>query len=233
MRQVLRKLENTDRLSPEEYQALLAYARELRYRSPESYALFYERFAETLRREYATYLPRCGRDQDDLMNFLLENPRLPGLVVDGGLPPLSVFPREYHPVLVDIYSHPQEAELFYSVLSLLHSPASREEEDSLPCPRSGEAVLKFEDDNPYKEPGLKSHFERLARYTFITRLQSYRYLSGNKAAFDRIEVVGPDCLGGIFTNKEKSIYYYIFLSESDPQKARQACRVLNAIFYPR
>jgi hypothetical protein len=233
VRQVLRKLEKMDRLSPKEYEALLTYAAELRSRSPESYRLFYERFAGILKQEYATYLPRSERDQDDLINYLLENPELPGLAVDGGLPPQSAFPREYHPVLVDIYNNPREARLFQSVIALLTNLASREAKNSLPRPRSGEAILKYEDDNPYKEPGLKTHFERLARYTFITRLQSYRYLSRNKAAFERIEVIGPDCLGGIFTNKEKSIYYYIFLSESDPEKAAEACRVLNAIFYPR
>jgi hypothetical protein len=52
-------------------------------------------------------------------------------------------------------------------------------------------------------------------------------LTRNKAHADKIDFVGPDRLGGIFTNKQKSIYYYIYLTEQNEVKARNACRILH------
>jgi hypothetical protein len=101
----------------------------------------------------------------------------------------------------------------------------------LPEPRQKVLVYKYETANPYKETGLKSHFDRIGRYSFVSRLQSIRYLRGSKASEDKIELISGDCLGGIFTNKEKSIYYYIFLTENNALKAKNACRVLNLALY--
>ncbi|MEN6351069.1 MAG: hypothetical protein ABFD08_16950, partial [Syntrophomonas sp.] len=92
-------------------------------------------------------------------------------------------------------------------------------------------VYIYEEANPFKEPGLKAHFERLGRYPFITRLQSYRYLTRNRASRDRIECREADRLGGIFSNKLRSIYYLIYLSEADSKKAETACQLLNSVFY--
>ena len=47
------------------------------------------------------------------------------------------------------------------------------------------------------------------------------------------EVVGDDTLSGIFTNKEKSIYYYVYLTEASPARTENACRLLNQVFYGR
>lgn len=101
----------------------------------------------------------------------------------------------------------------------------------LPVERSGNVVIKYEDDNACKEQGLQAHFERLSRYPFITRIQSYRYFRGKKARQDRFDVAGDDYLRGIFTNKERSIVYHIYLTEKDLQKTQAVCRQLNKDFY--
>lgn len=101
----------------------------------------------------------------------------------------------------------------------------------LPAHRTEEVVIKYEDANASKEPGLQAHFERLARYPYVTRIQSYRYFRGKKARQDRFDVAGEDCLRGIFTNKDRSILYHVYLSENHLQKARAACRQLNKDFY--
>ena len=58
MRAIFRKLYRHQILNDEEYGSLMHYAEDLRLTSPQSYALFYERFASLLFQDHYTYLPR-------------------------------------------------------------------------------------------------------------------------------------------------------------------------------
>lgn len=228
MRAILRKLYRHQALDDEEYSSLMNYADDLCHSSPESYALFYERFAALLFQDHYTYLPRFAYGSDDFYDFLLKNPDLLEDMRTNSLP-LDLFPAHLHEYLRFAYGDRIEASSVHSRLEFIkpdHSSAF-----CLPEPRSKNIIIKYEGANPFKEIGLKSHFDRIGRYSFVSRLQSVRYLRGNKAREDKIEVVADDCLAGIFTNKEKSIYYYIFLTEKDPCKALHACQVLNEALY--
>lgn len=228
MRPILRKLYRRQALNNEEYSLLMNYAEDLRHSSPYSYGLFYERFAMLLFQDYYTYLPRFAYGSDDFYDFLLHNSDILEELRNNSLP-VDMFPAHLHEYLRFTYGDDIEAS---SVLSRLESiKPDKSNILNLPEPRRKNVICKYEGANPYKEIGLKSHFDRIGRYSFVSRLQSVRYLRGNKAREDKIEVVSDDCLAGIFTNKEKSIYYYIFLTESDPAKAANACKVLNEALY--
>ena len=227
MRSILRKLNQGVELGAEEYQQLMDYVNHLMLNSPESYAVFYEQYAFQLYRDYYTLLPRFQHGWDDLINYLLEHPQALHLFAIDPLP-LQEFPQALHPYLQYTFKQQVDSQVLQKLLRSLNQAVVNM--DVLPRPRQSEIVYKYEDDNSSKEIGLKSHFERLARYSFITRLQTYRYLTRNKAANDKFEYIDGDRLGGIFTNKEKSIYYFVYLSENDPVKAQNACRVLNIAF---
>ncbi len=228
MRAVLRRLYRRQFLNEEEMDNLRQYAERLRSTSLPSYELFYERYAPILHRDYHIHLPRSNYGADDLYDFLLAHPALISHLRTQP-PDLAMFPVYLH----DQLGSAQGLEVLYTTilpaLEYIQSEAGAPEE--LPRPRLADLVVKFESGNPLKETGLKAHFGRLGGYSFISRLQSVRYLRGAKASQDRVEVISGDCLGGIFTNKEKSIYYYIYLTENDPGKASQACRVLNRDLY--
>lgn len=227
MRSVLRKLNQGVELEAEEYQQLMDYGNHLMLNSPESYAVFYEQYAFQLYRDYYTLIPRFQHGWDDLINYLLEYPQALHLFAIDPLP-LQEFPKTLRPYLQYTFKQQVDSQALRKLLQTLNQTVTND--NILPRPRQGEIVYKYEDDNSGKEIGLKSHFERLAHYFFITRLQTYRYLTRNKAAMDKFEYIDGDRLGGIFTNKEKSIYYFVFLSEYDPVKAQNACRVLNIAF---
>lgn len=227
MRTILKKLERQQVLTGEEYQELMEYADELRLHSPESYLVFYDQFANHIYKEYSTYLPRFARGRDDFIDYLLTQPELVRELKHRPLP-INIFPVKFHPYLLDTFKDELTSSDFPSLIVLR---ADNNVINEMPAPRTREVVYKYEDANPYKEQGLKSHFERLGRYSFVSRLQSYRYLTRHKAVQDKIEVIAGDQLGGIFTNKEKSIYYYIFLTEADEMKASHACQVLNLVLY--
>ncbi len=228
MRSILRKLNQGVELEAEEYQQLLDYANHLMLNSPESYAIFYEQYASRLYRDYYTVIPRFQQGWDDLINYLLEHPQTLHLLEIDPLP-IQEFPETLHPYLQYAFKQQVDRQVLQKLLRSLNRAVP--DMELLPRPRQGEIIYKYEDDNSGKEIGLKSHFERLAHYSFVTRLQTYRYLTRNKAAVDKFEYIDGDRLGGIFTNKEKSIYYFVYLSENDPVKARNACRVLNIAFY--
>jgi hypothetical protein len=228
MRPIFRKLYRHQILSDEEYSALMHYAEDLRASSPQSYALFYERFALLLFQDHYTYLPRFAYGMDDFYNFILKNPDLIEELRSNALP-LERFPRQFHEYLRFAYGEKVKPAAVLPRLEFMQTDNT--DGFDLPEPRRKGIICKYEGANPYKEIGLKSHFGRISRYSFVSRLQSVRYLRGNKAREDKIEVLGADCLGGIFTNKEKSIYYYIFLTEQDLTKANNACRVLNEALY--
>lgn len=228
MRSILRKLNQGVELGADEYQQLMDYANHLMHNSPESYAVFYEQYAFRLYQDYYTFIPRFQHGWDDLINYLLEHPQALHLFAIDPLP-LEEFPQTLHPYLQYTFKQQVDSQVLRKLLRSLNQAVANM--NVLPQPRQGEIVYKYEDDNSGKEIGLKSHFERLARYSFVTRLQTYRYLNRNKAAVDKFECIDDDRLGGIFTNKDKSIYYFVYLSENDPMKAQNACRVLNIAFY--
>lgn len=228
MRVILRKLQQRKPLDEAEYTALIDYAEYLCWHDHQSYALFYDLYADFLHQDYHTYLPRFRYGRDDFYDYLLQRPELIHNLQNHSLP-VESFPEYLHEYLFYAYGKLITKASMQSFLALV--PVENNIGLALPAPRQKNAVYKYEDGNPYKEPGLKAHFEKIGRYTFVSRLQSYRYLRGNKSATDKIEVLSPDCLGGIFSNKEKSIYYYIFLTEADNQKASNACQILNTSFY--
>lgn len=225
MRIIFKKLARGEFLGQEQYKALMEYAEQLRLTSEQSYAVFYERYADILYREYNTFIPHPGWNNEDLINYLIAHQEIISSLHKGDF---SVLPQK-----VQLFLHQNPASAL-TILNLDIINLLAEEQDltvQLPSTRTQEIVIKYEDANPYKEIGLKSHLERLSRYLFISRLQTYRYLTRGKASKDKIEIISGDCLGGIFTNKEKSIYYYIFLTEDNPVKAANACRLLNVSFY--
>lgn len=228
MRSILKKLNQGEELDAAEYQQLLGYADNLMLNSPESYSIFYEQYASLLYRDYCTCIPRFQQGFDDLLNYLLMRPEALYFLELNPLP-LQKFPPGLHPYLRYTFSQQTDSQALQMVLKTLQQEVP--ELNTLPRPREGPIVNKYEDANEGKEIGLRNHFARLERYSFITRLQTYRYLTRNKARTDRFEYIDADRLGGIFTNKEKSIYYLVFLSEKDPIKAENACRILNIAFY--
>jgi hypothetical protein len=227
MRSILKKLDRQQNLNDEEYTSLMEYIEKLRCVSPESYTLFYDKYALLLYNDYAIYLPRFSQGIDDLINFLILNPQIRSQINRKDLP-LSVFPTSLHPYLNHMFNNHLNTKDLWILLE--DSKGSDSILNQLPRPRQTDIVYKFEEANPYKEPGLKFHFDRIGRYSFITRLQTYRYLN-KKAHKDRIEYIASDKLGGIFTNKQRSIYYYIFLSENNTHKAQNACSLLNVALY--
>lgn len=221
MRNILKKLDRSGPLNNTEYHLLMEYVEELRRESPESYTVFHDRYADILLEDYAIRLPRFAVDMDEFMNFLQLNPQLISQWEDN----LAVFPTPMQPFLHHLKNSP-DFRFKRWLGELLQNNNPRE----FPLPREKDIVIKYEDGNPLKETGIKSHFDRLSRYPFISRLQTYRHLNA-KAIEDRIEYLSPDMLGGIYTNKEKSIYYYIFLTEPNEEKAKYACDFLNNVLY--
>lgn len=217
MRNILRKLDRQQPLTDEESQLFMEYIQKLSWESPESWQLLYNRYRVAFPRQNPAAL-------DDFIYFLCTNPELRDQWEGNTL----LFPRSLQPFLLFLQSSADHG--FKSWLKNLLRESKPEE---LPASREKDIVIKYEAANPYKESGIKAHFDRLSRYPFISRLLTYRYLSGSKAVKDRIEYLQPDQLGGIFTNKEKSIYYYIYLTEADENKARYACSFLNKIFYEK
>lgn len=206
---------------------MVEYYHGIRHSSPESYALFYNDYADTLFREYFIWLPPYKVDFSDFVTLLRNRPALRSHL-NGENPGPDEFPTEYRQFLDDLLG---QADSLLLINSLLETVNQQEQGQNLPYPREIDLTCIYEDGNPYKEIGLKTHFERLGHFNFITRLQSYRYLSKSKASQDRIQYISPDCLAGIFTNKEKSIYYYIYLTEADQLKAKNAARLLNLALY--
>lgn len=228
MRAIMRKLNRHQELSPDEYQNLMGYIHHLRVHSLPSYQVFYQRYAEVLYKQYATYLPEFEYTLGDVVSLLAEKPQLLTYALQRPVQ-WQRFPLPYQPFLQACSLKYLKGQLFYEVVEQMAKKP--ETLANLPHPHNHEAVMLFEDQNPFKEPGLKAHFDRLSRFSFVTRLQSMRYLTLHKAKQDCVEVLAPDRLGGIFTNKEKSIYYYIYLTESIESKAREACALINLALY--
>lgn len=207
-----------------EYEQLMEYIDQMGRKSAQSYGLFYQQYAGILEDSYNTVLPRFWYGLDDVLNYLLANRHILDL---PGKPSWELFPPELQPYLKYTFHHGGEKQHLLRWTEWLQKKGK--DKLLLPRPRSGQVVCIYEEGNPYKEPGLKVHFERLSRYDFVTRLQTYRYLTRSKVSRDRIEVLAPDRLGGTFTNKDKSLYYFIYLTEEDPVKAENACQILSLV----
>jgi hypothetical protein len=228
MRAIIKKLSRQEGLTQEEYHKLMEYITQLEARSVSSYQLFRHRYGPVLYEQYSTYLPEFEYTIGDVVSLLAREPELLILARQRPLQ-WQYFPPPYQPFLRACSEREAEGRLFYQIIDEMAGAAEKLPE--LPHPRDGQVVMLFEDNNPYKEPGLKAHFDRLSCFSFVTRLQSIRYLTIHKAKQDRVEVVAEDRLGGIFTNKQKSIYYYIYLTESSPVKARESCSLINLALY--
>ncbi len=228
MRAVLRKLGDGIPLEEEEYRRLLSYVETLRSESEESYRVFRDSYGAVLASEYGIRLPRFARGRADLVEYLSSNPEVVSRLKTG---PVSVgrFPETLREYLRNEYGAEVRLHQVEDVVRWIEG--NRLNVHGLPRPRQGEPVLVYEDGNDNKETGLACHFDRLARHSFVSRLVSVRYLAGGKASGDRFRVKGEDVLSGIYTNKEKSIYYLVYLTEADPHKTANACRLLNYIFY--
>lgn len=228
MRSILRKVRHLEVLNEEEYRLLLNYINRLKKNSPESWQVFYSQYAYILANEYSVYCTRFSYGLDDLYEYLIHHTEIIAAISKHPIPCKNL-PAYLHEYLFYTCGETLDYQFIEPLVKLfdLH----KKNESILPAARKERVVIKYEENNPYKEQGLKNHFDRIAHYSFVSRIQTYRYLTGNKATFSKIEILGDDCLRGIFTNKQKSIYYYIFLTEKDRQKAMNACRVLNmAIF---
>jgi hypothetical protein len=224
MRRVLRKIKRNQELSAVETASLRTYAASLQ--GSAWWEAFQADYGRLLAENYQIILPHFACSIDTVCRYLSDRPKLlQALAVE----PLTLkhFPAEFHSFLLHTITGTVSWEDVGHWLNQSEQPNTV----CLPQPRQAEIVYKYETNNPNKELGLKAHFERLSQFSFISRLQSYRYLTKAKVPRARIEVVAPDCLGGIFTNKEKSIYYYIFLTEAEEKKAQSACRLLNAALY--
>ncbi|WP_156202799.1 hypothetical protein [Candidatus Syntrophocurvum alkaliphilum] len=226
MRSLLRKINKHVQLSSLEYSQLMNYIKDLKENSPESYRVFYFKYSKILNDYYNIYLTEFTCGFDDLINHLLFNPKLVNKITNGSIT-YDLFPTHMHEYIIKVFGGCINYETIEQLKDIFHPSLT----EDIPRPRLEEIVYKYEDSNPYKEQGLKTHFERIGRYSFVTRLQSIRYLTKNKAKNDRVEFIRPDLLGGIFTNKQKSIYYYIFLTEAEESKAKNACRILNRTLY--
>jgi len=222
---IFNKIEQGQPLGDREREKLDAYLERLRRSEPDSFQDIYNRYANTLFSSYNIYVPRFTNEPDEFFHFLINNPFF--LTSENEYVIRDVIPQH----LLRYFDHTFFDGIKLNPLSSLGQAPGRETTHDLPQPREKDAVIKYESANPFKEAGLKSHFERLARYPFISRLQSYRYLNNNKASQDRIYVISGDTLGGIFTNKDRSIGYYIYLTENDCSKAVNACRLLNRELY--
>jgi len=228
MRAILRKIAGHVTLDAGEYERLLNYIEELRAGEGNSYRVFYENYGAILERDYGVYLSRFPVDRADLVEFIMANPATAAALQRGRLP-LSSFPPRFRDYLRAEYGEFLEPERLRDILDWVSR--GRVAEGGLPRAREGEPVLVYEAGNANKEWGLKQHFTRLARYPFITRLATVRYLTRNKAKIDRFKVQGDDLLAGIYTNREKSFYFLVYLTEAVPFKTENACRLLNLVFY--
>jgi len=228
MRAVLRKLVDRIPLEEEEYRRLLAYTETLRSGSEESYRVFRDNYGSLLMADYGIRLPRFASGRAEFLEYLCQNWEVVQALKLGPLP-VSTMPVSLQEYLRTEYGSEIKAEQVRDLVEWIER--NQTAGHGLPRPRKRDPVLVYEVGNENKEIGLAQHFRRIARHPFVSRIVSVRYLSRGKAAQDRFEVRGEDVLSGIFTNKEKSIYYLVYLTEADLCKAANACNLLNHVFY--
>jgi len=228
LRAILKKVKQQTELSPSEWERLLVYIENLGQTSGESYGLFRMEYGFFLSGHYQFFLPEFYYGADHLADFIGQNYAF--LSIQAQVPlDLALFPSELHPYVKRHFMTDAHPALWGELLALF--PPLEATGTALPIPRAQRLVTIYEESNPRKETGLRLHWQRLHFYSFITRLQSYRYLTKNKAKQDCFRVLTPEKLRGIYTNREKSIYYFVYLTEADKIKAQNACKLLNHVFY--
>lgn len=228
MRPVLRKISDRVPLAPREFRQLIDYVEHVRAHGEASYQVFRQNYGSVLYELYGIYLSRFGTGRAELAEFLFANPGV-ARTLRGTPLPVNAFPTRFRGYLREEYGESLQPSDVEDILRWL--PGDKDKDAGLPREREQEPVLVYEAGNPGKEWGLQQHFERIARHRFVTRVVSVRYLARGKAKKDRFEVRGDDVLGGIFTNREKSIYFMVYLTEAEPSKTANACQLLNLVFY--
>jgi len=223
---LLRKIKNHIPISLDEKKELILELERLSHFPNPGWKTLFNFYSDDLATA-GIVIPLFAVDPDNIYNWLLENPELLEKLKSDGIPAKD-YPIEMADYLNYYYGDCLKAD---DVPELLLFHQENLLADALPIPRSNPPSFKYEEGNPYKESGLKNHFERIARYSFVNRIQSYRYLTAHRASADRFEVVSEDTLSGIFSNKEKSIYYYVYMTERNQQRTENACRLLNQVFY--
>ncbi len=228
MRAILKKIKTLSALDPSEFAALVAYIEHLGQTSLASYSLFYSEYSSKLIKQYNLRIPKYYFGADEIVNYCVQN--IANLTAAKNMALHSFpFPHSYSSFIEQICSQEQND---FVVADLLNMFAIDPEENNIyPSPRQTDIVKIFEDGNAKKETGLDFHFKRLQNYSFISRIQTIKYLQKHKATKDCFKTNAPDKIRGIYTNNQKSVYYLVYLTEADPKKAANACRLLNRMFY--
>lgn len=228
MRSILKKIKSYAELSASEWEQLFAYIEYLGQTSGESYRLFRQEYGSILSGRHHIYLPLFYYGADALADFVGQN--YPLLRAQGHAPlDWRLLPQPLHPYVRHHFAEDNRVVLWEDILKFF--PARAAPDFTLPVPRHQDLVTIYEEGNPHKESGLHLHWQRLRCYSFISRLQTYRYLTKHKAKQDRFRFLTAEKLSGIFTNQDKSIYYFVYLTEADKIKAQNACQLLNQMFY--
>ena len=83
--------------------------------------------------------------------------------------------------------------------------------------------IQYEDKNHGKHPGLQEYLERVVKKSYVTRIQTVRYLpeKPTEARF-RADPASPDRLKGTFWDGKVAVEFFVYLSEHNPQKAKAA-----------
>jgi hypothetical protein len=91
--------------------------------------------------------------------------------------------------------------------------------------------IQHEDQNKGKHPGLQKYLERLTKKSYVTRIQTTRYVPDkpSEARF-RVDPVSSDRLKGTFWDGEVAVEFLVHLSENDLRKAEAAAADLMEEF---
>ena len=91
--------------------------------------------------------------------------------------------------------------------------------------------IQHEDKNYGKHRGLQSYLERIGRKSYVTWIQTVRYLPEKPAqARFRADPGSPDRLKGTFWDGAVAVEFYVYLSEDDVRKAAAAAADLAEEF---
>ncbi|HXF75950.1 MAG TPA: putative CRISPR-associated protein [Methylomirabilota bacterium] len=83
--------------------------------------------------------------------------------------------------------------------------------------------IQHEDKNYGKHPGLQTHLERIRRKSYVTRIQTIRYVAEKPTgARFRADPASPDRLKGTFWDGTVTVEFLVYLSEEDLRKAQAA-----------
>ncbi len=88
--------------------------------------------------------------------------------------------------------------------------------------------IQHEDQNLGKHPGLQQYLERIRKKSYVTRIQTVRYLpqKPTQTRF-RADSASPDRLKGSFWDGTVAVEFLVYLSEEDARKAQAAAADLT------